>query len=156
MDTVQGPATCRHDQALVHRLSVQRLWWRCAYPFARAGHRLFGLSYKWVNAGIGAWHRDLFDPLWQHEWYGDEIPAMPPRVNLRGSMYDVSIHEGMVTFVDRDSFTRLTFERDPHDRYGFLWYYEGSGRVAATHLEHAYKWIKAVYGGSHELKRPAI
>lgn len=126
------------------------------YPLALVGHKLFGLSYKWVNVGIGAWRRDSFDPLWQHRWYGDEIDAMPDSVNLCGCRYDVSVAEGLVLFVSRDYCTRLCFERDPHDRYGFLWYLDGSNHVAVCHVVQAYEWIEAVYGGSHELKRPAV
>lgn len=137
------------------RLTYRRLLWMALYPFARVAYRLFGLSYKWVNVGIGAWQRNSFDELWHHEWYGDEITFMPAQVNLNGSMHEVRVHEGLVTFVSRDWYTRLTFERDPHDRYGFLWYYEGP-RVAASHFDKAYRWVKAVYGGSHELKRPAV
>ena len=127
------------------------------YPFAQIAHKLFGMSYKWVNVGIGAWHREYFDQLWHHRWYGDVIETMPHDANLCGIRYEVSVSEGLVTFVERHcSGTRLTFERDPHDQYGFLWYYSGSNHVPASHFEQAYQWVKAVYGGSHELKKPAL
>ena len=135
---------------------MRRWLWRSVYPMAVVANRVFRLDYKWVNIGIGAWRRESFDPLWHHERYGDAIDAMPSQVNLCGIMYQVTVKEGMVTFVNRDAWSRLTFERDPHDRYGFMWYYEGTGRVAASHIDMAYRWIRAVFGGSHELKRPAI
>lgn len=142
----------------VHRfISVRRWFWRTAYPFCLVAHKAFGLSYLWVNVGIAAWHREHFDALWRHRWFGDAIAAMPASVNLCGIRYEVSVSEGLVQFVNRDlGITRLCFERDPHDRYGFMWYYDGEQRVSACHLETAYEWIKAVYGGSHELKRPAL
>lgn len=134
-----------------------RIFWRIAYPFCWLGNKLFGTSYKWVNVGIAAWHREYFDPLWHHEWFGDPIDSMPPAVNVCGIMYEISVAEGLVQFLDRHcSGRRLRFERDPHDRYGFMWYFESSGAVPASHIQKAYDWIKAVYGGSHELKRPAL
>jgi hypothetical protein len=144
--------------APVERLvSVRRWVWRLAYPFCRAANKLFGLSYLWVNVGIAAWHRESFDALWHHQWFGDPIAEMPESVILCGIRYRVSVAEGLVQFINADCGTgeSLRFERDPHDRYGFLWYYDGT-RVAASHFEQAYEWIKAVYGGSHEVKRPAL
>lgn len=140
-----------------YRVSLRRLFWKCAYPFCRIGHKLFGLSYKWVNVGIAAWHGEYFDALWHWRWFGDSIDQMPDEVNLCGIVYRTTVAEGLVQFSESHcSGTRLCFERDPHDQYGFLWYYEGSQRVPACHWEEAYAWVKAVYGGSHELKRPAL
>ena len=138
------------------KAKVLRLLWRLAHPFCVAGHKVFGLSYKWVNVSRAAWHRELFDPLWHHRLFGDEIQAMPDDVNLCGIRYNVTVAEGLIQFVSRDLHSRLMFERDPHDRYGFLWYYQGHGHVPVCHVCRAYEWVEAVYGGSHDLKRPAV
>lgn len=131
---------------------MRRLLWKLAYPFTRMAHRLFGLSYKWVNVGKAAWHRERFDPLWHYEWFGDEIPEMPEHVNVCGIMYCVSVSEGLVSFRSRDSWSRMEFTRDPHDPYADLWYFEHSGHLPATHIDTAYRMVRAVYGGSHERK----
>lgn len=135
---------------------MRRLIWKLLYPIAVLSHRIFGTSYKWVNVGIGAWNRESFDPLWQHRWYGEEIADLPVSVNLCGARHEVAVSEGLVVFRSRDYWTRVEFTRDPHDRYGFLWYVTIIGNVPATTVENAYQWVKAVYGGSHELKRPAL
>jgi len=52
---------------------VRRLFWKIATPFVRVANRLGWLSYKWVNVCFAACDRNSFDPLWQYEWFGDEI-----------------------------------------------------------------------------------
>lgn len=135
-------------------MSIRRFSWRFAYPFCRILHR-FGLSYKFVNIGIAAWNRESFNPLWHHKYFGDEITNMPESVNLCGILYHVAVSEGLVKFSSRDTWSFISFTRDPF-AMEFLWYVELVGRVPASHVERAYEWIKAVYGGSFELKRPAI
>lgn len=150
------PASMRARlQHIVSVLSVRRAFWMLAYPFCLIGNK-FGASYKWVNVGKGAWHPEWFDPLWHWRWYGTQIEQMPETVNLCGIRYHVSVAEGLVTFVDRVSGTRLSFERDPHDRYADLWYCDPGRRFPATHFREAYEWIQAVYGGSHVKKRAAV
>lgn len=126
------------------------------YPFAWIGNKWLGLSYKWVNVAYAAWHPELYNPIWHYQWFGDAIEEMPDKVNLCGTMYDVTVSEGLVQFVNREMvITRISFERDPHDKYAELWYcsYAGSfNKVPASDLERAYEWIKAVYGGSFEVK----
>ncbi len=135
---------------------MRRLAWKLAYPFCLIGHKFFGIRYKWVNIGIAAWNPESFDPLWHWQWFGDSIDEMPESVNLCGIRYRVTVAEGMVQFRESPfNGTVFRFERDPFDKYGFLWYFEGRGRVPSSHVEVAYEWVKAVYGGSHDLKRPA-
>lgn len=149
----QKTLTPRLD-AIVSGLRLRRRAWQCVYPLAKLGHLWFGLSYKWVNVGIGAWHADLFDPLWQHRWYGDSVEELPASVNLNGMRYDTSVSEGLVQFVNRDfGLTRICFARDPHDQHSVLWYFEATGKVPASHIETAYNWVKAAFGGSFENKR---
>lgn len=130
-----------------------------AYPFVVVANKC-GLSYKWVNVVRSAWiTADTgFGPLWHFRWFGDEIKAMPDRVILCGIGYRVSVSEGLVLFKCDDgmSGTRLEFTRDPHDKYGFLWYVNLVGSCPGCHLEAAYEWVKAVYGGSHEIKKAPI
>lgn len=139
-------------------MTIRRLFWRLALPFARAANKWCGLSYRWVNVGIGAWREKSFDPLWHHEWYGDPVEHMPSRVILCGIGYRVIVAEGLVQFVCDDgmSGTRLCFERDPHAKYAFLWYFTCGQRVSASHVDKAYRWIKAVYGGSFENKQQPL
>ena len=136
---------------------MKRLFWQCAYPVCLLCHKLFGLSYLWVNVDIAAWYPKYFDPLWHHEWFGDEIKRLPDYIILCGIGYRTSVSDGLVQFICDDGMSnnRLRFDRDPHDSYGFLWYCDGVGRVPAPHWDCAYRWVKAVYGGPHELKRPA-
>lgn len=140
--------------------SPSRLCWRLAYPFAWLSHRCFGTSYAWVNAGYGAWltPETGFGPMWHWRWYGEPVTAIPERVNLCGIAYRVTVAEGLVLFRCDDgmSATRMEFTRDPYDRYGFMWYAEIRGRCAVSHLEAASEWVKAVYGGSHEMKRRPV
>jgi len=141
------------QHAIVIGLCLRRRFWQVAYPFARLANKWFGASYKWVNVGIGAWHPELFDGLWHHRWYGQELTTLPESVNLNGIRYETTVSEGLVMFTNRDFGTaKLCFTRDPHDVHGVLWYYEGSA-VPASHVETAYNWVKAVYGGSFEKKR---
>ena len=133
---------------------MRRLFWRLAYWPAIVAHRVFGASYKWVNVGKAAWHRELFDPLWHHECFGDPITAMPSEVNLAGHYYDVSSHEGLVTFKSEDwPYPPILFERDPHDVHSHLWRVSCDGPMWAITMIDAYRWIEAVYGGSFEKKR---
>jgi len=137
---------------------MRRITWRFLYPFTLLLHKIFGLSYKWVNVGIGAWRRDLFDLLWHYEWYGDKIEELPESVILCGIRYHTVAREGLVQFFNNDmGVTRLQFERDPYDNCGALWYYVGGKRkeVPVAHIDKAYRWLIAVYGGSHEMKRDA-
>ena len=144
----------------LHRVvSLRRLWWRIVYPFAVVAHRCFGTSYVWVNVAMGAWMTPAtgFGPMWHWRWYGQSIDKIPASVNLRGIRYRVAVSEGLVVFAASDGVAgRIEFTRDPHDRYGFLWYLAISGPTPAGHCEEAYDWVKAVYGGSHERKRPAL
>jgi hypothetical protein len=141
-------------------MKASRILWRIAYPFAYSLNLFGWLSYKWVNVSKSAWitSETGFGELWHYEWFGDEIDAIPERVVLCGIGYRVAVSEGLVVFREACgmSAARIEFRRDPHDQYGFLWYLELNGCVSASHVEEAYKWVKAVYGGSHERKRPAI
>jgi hypothetical protein len=135
---------------------VRRFFWRMAYPFVIVANK-FGASYKWVNVVKSAWMtaETGFGPLWHYRWFGDEIAAIPDRVVLCGIGYRVSVAEGLVLFKCDDgmSVTRIEFTRDPHDKYGFLWYVNVGGACPGCHLEQAYEWVKAVYGGSHQIKK---
>ena len=129
---------------------TRRLFWRCAYPVARLAH-LFGASYKWVNVGRAAWHRESFDPLWHHEWFGDPIAALPDQVALCGVAYNVAVAEGTVVFTTAYPFMgypkRLVFERRT-----YLWYADVCSGIPVVHVLQAYQWIAAVYGGSHVIR----
>ena len=135
---------------------MRRLFWRCVYPIAVVTHRLFGTSYKWVNVGKSAWMRPEtgYGALWHYQWFGDPIAAMPSKVNLCGIGYRVSVAEGLVLFCCDDgmSATQFRFERDPHARMTDLWYCEAVGMFSASHFDKAYTWVRAVYGGSFEIK----
>ena len=123
-----------------------RTFWRIAYPFCIIFHKLFGLSYKWVNVGFGAWHRNQFDPLWHHRWYGDEISSIPDAVNLCGIKYVVSVYlRGMrvvIRFSSDDGHTIFKLSCDlqaPHS----LWYCDSTTHVAVKHLTQAHQWVEA-------------
>lgn len=132
---------------------IKRMFWRLAYPFALAANNLKLCSYRWVNLGHGAWRRDLFNDLWHHQHFGDEIEWMPNFVVLCGIGYRVSVAEGLVTFINRDLIHKqMNFERDPHAD-AELWYFTGSGNLPASHIQQAYDWVKAVYGGSFDRKQ---
>lgn len=132
-------------------MTFSRFKWRMAYWPALVLNRVFGVSYKWVNAGRGAWREDLYNPLWHHEWYGSPIPAIPNEVVLRGIGYRVSSHEGLVQFVSDSPFCHtISFTRDPHDPHAHLWDVATSKPVSAEHIVEAYGWVKAVYGGPFE------
>lgn len=132
-----------------------RCFWKTVYPLAILGYRLGVLSYKWVNVGCAAWHREWFDPLWHHEWFGDPIACLPDSVNLCGIRYSASEREGLIQFINRDfGTTRITFARDPHDPHDHLWRVELAGNVPAPHCDVAYRWVKAVFGGSFHRTRP--
>lgn len=139
---------------------MRRMLWRLAYPFALAAHRWFGASYTWVNVGRGAWHTPstAFDPLWHWRWYGTPIDSMPPSVNLCGIVYRVSVAEGLVLFIATDGMSgnRMEFTRDPHDQHDHLWLLSLGGVTPATHVQKAYEWVKAVFGGSFDKKRPPL
>jgi len=132
---------------------MKRLFWKLLYPFCWLNWRMGG-SYKWVNVGKAAWHPELFNPLWHHEWFGDDIPAMPGEVNLCGIMHRVTIADGMIIFANPYSGQRIIFVRDQHDPHALLWSVETGESAVACHLDAAYRWAKAVYGGEHEIKQP--
>lgn len=136
---------------------MRRLFWRLSLPFVIVANKL-GASYKWVNVARSAWAHASHNDLWHYRWFGDRIDMMPDFVNLCGTMYRVTVAEGLVSFRCDDgmSATRIEFRRDPHDQYGFLWYSEVNGNFPACHYERAYEWIKAVYGGSHEIKQKPL
>lgn len=131
-----------------------------AYPFAIAANRLGLCSYKWVNVGHGAWRSDRFNELWHWQWYGTPIEDLPDEVILGGIMYRAAAAEGAVTFFDNVTKCRITFYRDDlaHEVMGreALWYLELSSyhQHAAAHVREAYAWVCAVFGDSHEWKRP--
>jgi hypothetical protein len=137
---------------------MRRAFWMIIYPFAVLANRVFGASYKWVNVGHGAWHRDRFDALWHCRWYGTPIPALPSLVNLCGILYSASAHEGLVTFrpewVHQLPTWRICFRRD--DIAGHvIWYVELGQELAAPHVIAAYEWVEAVFGGSFEFRSAA-
>lgn len=134
------------------RLTPSRLFWRLAYPCCRIAFHVFGASYKWVNYGYGAWHPELYDPIWHHQHYADELLGLPDRVNIRGMGYAATAVEGLVIFRSRDCGSTITFDRDPHDQHAQLWYVKLNGNVPADHVEEAYRWVKGLFGGSFEKK----
>jgi hypothetical protein len=137
--------------------SPRRLFWKLASPFAWCANRMGWCSYKWVNVCAGARRPDLCDALWQYEWYGAPIPEMPDSVILCGIEYRTGASEGTVTFVEDFTKCRITFERDAIARDA-LWYVELSGyrlKTPAPHVDAAYRWVKAVFGGAHEWKEAA-
>lgn len=131
-------------------MSGRRAFWFLASPVAWALHRAGLCSYKWVNVCHGARHRDRFDPLWQHRWYGEPIPALPEHVVLCGIGYEAAAAEGTVTFYDPCTHSRITFDRDPHDRFADQWTVTISGTLSMTavHVREAYAWVCAVFGDS--------
>lgn len=137
-------------------MSMRRFLWRCATPAVYLAHRAGWCSYEWVNVCHGAWRRDRFDPLWHHERYGDPIETLPDTTILCGIRYDVQAHEGLVVFRCDWSARTVVFERDDHDPFADLWYAEINGRVPASHVDMAYRWIRAVFGGSHVRKRSTV
>jgi hypothetical protein len=134
----------------------RRLMWRVLSPVVWCAHRLGLCSYKWVNVCHGASRPDRFDPLWQYEWYGAPIREVPAEVVLCGIGYRTGASEGTVTFVEDFTKRRITFKRDAHAREG-LWYVSLSGAIPfpAPHVDAAYRWVRAVFGGSHEWKGAA-
>lgn len=138
------------------KTSKRRALWRALSPFVWAAHRLGWCSYKWVNVCHGARRPDRFDALWQYEWYGAPIRELPAHLTLCGIGYRASASEGIVTFVAEFTRCRITFERDVIAGEG-LWYLTLSGMspIAASHVDAAYRWVKAIYGGSHEWKAAA-
>lgn len=132
---------------------MRRLFWRIATPFIRVANRLSWLSYKWVNVCISAWDENSFDPLWQYEWFGKEVLIIPPNVNICGIGYTATYHEGLVKFSSRDSWTFISFTRDPHDVHAHLWYVELTGHVPAGHVDVAYRWVRSVRGGSFDKRK---
>lgn len=136
-------------------MASKRIFWTLATPFVWLLNRCGLCSYYYVNLCTGARRRDLFDALWHYEKYGTPIGAMPSEQTLCGWGYRVATHEGLVLFRDDyDPRNRITFERDPHDSLSTLWYVTLAGRIAASHADEAYRWVKAVYGGSFD-KRPS-
>jgi hypothetical protein len=134
---------------------MRRFVWRLMYPFACVANRWAGLSYKWVNVSVAAWHREWFDPLWHHEWFGDPIPALPDYVVLCGIGHRTSVSDGLVQFINDDMGGRIAFERDPHDPHSHLWYVTTTRPTSAGQVDQAYRWVRAVFGGSFEKKRAA-
>lgn len=119
------------------------------------------LSYKWMNVCHSAWQPNSFDKLWQYQWFGDPIEKLPAYVNLCGIVYKTVVTEGLVLFKADNGMTgtNIAMERDPHAKYSFMWYmnYEKTfQKVAMAHVERAYDWVKAVYGGSHEMKQAPL
>jgi hypothetical protein len=129
---------------------ARRLFWRLLSPAVWAAHRLGWCSYKWVNVCHGARRPDRFDPLWQYEWYGAPISEMPAEVVLCGIGYRTGASEGTVTFVEEFTKRRITFDRDSIALEA-QWYVSlGPSPAPAPHVDAAYRWVKAVFGGSHE------
>lgn len=129
---------------------ARRAVWIIATPFVSVANRIGLCSYKWVNICVGARRPDLFDELWHHEYYGTPIRVLPSRVILSGIDYTAAAHEGIVTFFDDATKCRISFLRDAIEKEG-LWYLELAGsHVAAPHVQKAYGWVCAVFGGSHE------
>jgi hypothetical protein len=125
-------------------------------PVVHVAHRLGWLGYEWVNRCLAARRPDLFNPLYQHRWYGADIGPMPDAVTLCGIGYEVSVAEGTVTFVSEYFRTnRVTFHRDPYAGVD-LWYVEVSGNTPAVHVVDAYGWVAACFGGSHVVKHAAV
>lgn len=134
---------------------MKRFVWRCLYPVVKSAYAIGFLSYKWVNVANSAWltSKTGFDALWHHRWFGDPIESLPEKVNLCGLRYKTSVSEGLVQFVANDGMTntRIKFIRDPHDRYAFLWYIELSPNCPYCHVQAAYAWVEAVFGGDYVL-----
>lgn len=134
------------------RWTPRRLLWCVLIPVARW---LPGRWSYWRNIAVSATGRG-FDELWHHEHFGDRIDHLPNWVNLAGIRYKTSVAEGLVQFIGDGGLggQRIQFRRDPHDPHAYLWYVQ-SLEVPASHVDQAYRWIKAVYGGSHQRKKPA-
>lgn len=137
-------------------MSARRMFWRAASPFVWCANRLGWCSYKWVNVCTGARRPDLFDELWQYEWYGAPIRELPSEVRLCGIGYRTAASEGTVVFIEDFTKRRMTFDRDAIAREA-MWHLTLSGcplpASPASHVDAAYRWIQAVFGGSHEWKR---
>ena len=136
-------------------MTVRRVLWMLARPFAWLGHRVGLWSLAPVNVAVLAWRRDLGDALDHFEHFGTPIDALPEFVILCGIGYCTAVSEGTVVFTEYFTGRRIVFERDHHDPLAFMWYVESSGRVAASHMDAAYRWIRAVFGGSFERRRAA-
>jgi hypothetical protein len=132
-----------------------RALWASLTPFVWALHRMGACSLKWVHVCLGARRPDLFNPLWHHERFGDAIPALPDEVVLCGIGYRASASEGTVVFVCDWACSRITFERDHHDPHASLWYLTIAGRIPASHVDAAYRWVRAVFGGSFTVRGAA-
>lgn len=132
---------------------MRRLFWVFVTPLVRLANKFGWLTYKWVNVCLSASDPNSFDRLWQYEWFGDEIAIIPPQVNICGMMYRADYHdEGLIKFSCRDGWTFIMFTRDPHDIHAHLWYVELTGHVPASHVDIAYRWVRAVHGGSFQKK----
>ena len=75
-----------------------------------------------------------------------------------GVPYRTVVREGLILFKDNSgmSGSQIAMTRDPHARYSFLWYLEYDQcyqNIPMTHVDKAYRWVCAVYGGSHEIKK---
>lgn len=129
---------------------MRRVLWTVLSPGVWLLNRVGLCSYKWVNVSHGARHPERFDALWQHRWYGEPIPRLPDEVVLCGIGYTTAVAEGTVTFFDTFSRTRITFDRDPHERYAFQWtvILSGTTSIPAPHVRQAYEWVCAVFGDS--------
>ena len=134
---------------------MRRWFWRLMYPFAGLASGLGLISCKWKNAGYFAW-TERRGGFYEYRWFGEVPERIPDSVSLGGIPYRVTVAEGLVSFRNNSgvSSTRIEFRRDPHDQYAFLWYSTVSGEFAVCHFERAYDWVKAVYGGSHVIKKP--
>lgn len=134
-------------------MTWKRIRWRLLTPFVKLAYAFNFIGYKWVNVVNSAWltPQTGFDALWHHRWFGDAINSLPDRVNLRGICYKTSVAEGLVQFVANDGMTcnRIKFIRDPHDKYSMLWYVELSKDCPYCHVQSAFEWVEAVFGGDH-------
>lgn len=135
---------------------ILRAFWAILSPFVWATNSAGLCSYKWVNICTGARRPDLFDQLWHHQHYGTPIAALPDSVNLCGWRYETAVAEGTVTFVEGFTLHRITFDRD-HVTRESLWYVTlPDFPIAASHVQAAYAWVCAVFGGSHEWRREPV
>lgn len=139
-------------------MTARRFLWAALSPIVWLVHRAELCSYKWVNVCHGARHPERFTALWQHHWYGEPIPALPPELALCGCPYTTAVSQGLVTFVDEFSRSRIAFERDPHDPFATMWAVSlyTSFVIPAAHVQQAYEWVCAVFGDSFEARQTAI
>jgi hypothetical protein len=131
---------------------MKRLFWKILYPLCRLNWKMGG-SYKWVNVGKAAWNPDFFDPLWHYEWFGDDIPAIPNKVNLCGIEYRIRVKDKCIRFSECIGGRLIEFRRNCSV---VLWSVSFTNYMPACHLDAAYRWVKAVYGDEHRIKSPIV